>query len=115
MAQFFADEDFPFPVVRELRALGHDVLTTTEAGLAGLGTEDADILKEAIRRNRAVLTMNRRDFIALHSADPNHAGIVVCKRDPDSPALAGRIHAAVGSMGTTAGQLIRVNRPPTNP
>jgi hypothetical protein len=30
MAQLYADEDFPFPVVERLRALGHDVLTTAE-------------------------------------------------------------------------------------
>jgi L-serine deaminase len=45
MADLFADEDFPFPAVRELRAHGHDVVTTVEAGLAGVGTEDADILR----------------------------------------------------------------------
>jgi len=27
MARFYADDDFPFPVVERLRQLGHDVLT----------------------------------------------------------------------------------------
>ncbi len=31
MAQFYADEQFPFPVLELLRALGHDVLTVQEA------------------------------------------------------------------------------------
>jgi hypothetical protein len=32
MARFYADEQFPFPVVELLRTLGHDVLTVQEAG-----------------------------------------------------------------------------------
>ncbi len=28
----YADEDFPFPVVEELRRFGHDVLTASEDG-----------------------------------------------------------------------------------
>lgn len=111
MALLFADEDFPFPAVTVLRALGHDVLTTLEAGLAGVGTDDEDILAEATRLGRTVLTMNRRDFIALHAADPNHAGIVVCKRDPDTDALAARIHAALAACPAPAGQLLRVVKP----
>jgi Domain of unknown function (DUF5615) len=34
MAELYADEDFPFPVVERLRQLGHDVLTALEAGKA---------------------------------------------------------------------------------
>jgi len=30
MAKFYANENFPLPVVEELRRLGHDVLTTYE-------------------------------------------------------------------------------------
>jgi hypothetical protein len=59
--------------------------------------------------------MNRRDFIALDAANPNHAGIVACTRDPDSSALAARIHAAVGGAASLAGRLIRVNRPQAGP
>jgi hypothetical protein len=121
MAALFADEDFPFPAVRALRALGHDVLTTLEAGLAGVGTDDPEILAAATRLDRAVLTMNRRDYISLHRADPGHAGIIVCTCDDDTDALADRIHTQVsalisvvgGLFGNTplAGQLVRVNRP----
>jgi hypothetical protein len=111
MAILFADEDFPFPAVQELRRLGHDVITTFEAGLAGVGTDDPVILAEAIALGRAVLTMNRRDYISLHRSDPKHAGIVVCTRDEDTNALASRIHAAISCMPTLSGQLIRVYRP----
>jgi hypothetical protein len=34
MARFYADEQFPLPVVELLRNLGHDVLTVQEAGNA---------------------------------------------------------------------------------
>jgi hypothetical protein len=34
MASFYADEDFDYPVVVELRGLAHDVLTVREAGQA---------------------------------------------------------------------------------
>ena len=116
MAQLFADEDFPFPVVTLLRSLGHDVTTTAEAGLAGVGTSDADILHEASLQGRAVLTMNRRDFFALHRIDANHAGIIACTRDADSAGLATRIHLTISSTPTLSGQLLRVNRPnPSTP
>ena len=35
MAQLYANENFPLPVVEGLRRLGHDVLTSLEAGKAG--------------------------------------------------------------------------------
>lgn len=34
MARLFADENFPLPVITELRRLGHDVLTVPDAGHA---------------------------------------------------------------------------------
>ena len=65
MAQLYADEDFPFPVVERLRELGHDVLTALEAGQANLGVEDFDQLAIATGLGRAILTRNRRH---LHRA-----------------------------------------------
>jgi Domain of unknown function (DUF5615) len=38
MASLYADEDFPLPVVVDLRNLGHDVLTAHEAGQANQDT-----------------------------------------------------------------------------
>ena len=111
MALLFADEDFPFPVVERLRELGHDVQTPAEAGLAGVGTDDEEILAEAIRAGRVLLTMNRRDFIALHNADSNHGGIVVGTRDRDAAALAKRFNDAVSGSTELSGVLLRVLRP----
>lgn len=76
MARFYADEDFPYPVVEELRRLGHDAVTLQERGLGGLKVPDPAVLALAVAEDRAVLTRNRRDFIRLHAADPAHAGII---------------------------------------
>ncbi|NVM30155.1 MAG: DUF5615 family PIN-like protein [Candidatus Helarchaeota archaeon] len=35
MARLYANENFPLPVVEELRKLGHNVLTIQETGKAG--------------------------------------------------------------------------------
>ena len=40
--QLYADEDFPLPVVEELRRLGHDVVTAQEDGR--IQTPDPDVL-----------------------------------------------------------------------
>jgi predicted nuclease of predicted toxin-antitoxin system len=77
MARFYADEQFPFPVVELLRSSGHDVLTAREAGRAGQGIPDEAVLEFAISQERAVLTINRDDFIRLHRLNFNHFGIVI--------------------------------------
>jgi hypothetical protein len=111
MARLYADEDFDYPVVEELRCIGHDVLTVQEAGRRG--DPDAAVLAFAISQQRAVLTHNRRHFISLHRQTAPHAGIVVCKRDNDAAALAQRIHHAIAACAILDNQLLRVNRPTT--
>jgi len=111
MARLYADENFPHPVVLELRQLGHDVRTIQEAGKAGQRVPDEVVLADARADSRAVLTHNRKHFIRLHQAQPDHAGIIVCTTDLDSKGMAGRIDAAIGSQKQLSGQLIRVNRP----
>ena len=111
MARLYADENFPHPIVLELRRLGHDVLTIQEAGKSGQRTSDVTVLMDATKEGRAVLTHNRRDFIYLHDIHPDHAGIIVCTADLDFDGLAKRIDTAIQSHHTLAGQLIRINRP----
>lgn len=111
MARLYANENFPLPAVEALRTLGHDVLTTLEAGQAGLAISDPEVLAQATAQGRAVLTFNRRHFIRLHGATPQHAGIIVCTFDVDFAALASRIDAAIRALPTPEGQLLRVNRP----
>jgi len=110
MARFYANENFPLPVVLELRRLDHEVLTVQEAGKAGQRVTDEQVLAFATAENRAVLTINRKHFIRLHREYPHHAGIVVCTFDPDFIGQAGRIHAAAAALPEMTGQLLRVNR-----
>ena len=112
MAGFYTNENFPLPVVEELRLLGHDVLTTYEAGEAGKSVSDEQVLAFATAEARALVTLNRKHFIHLHNANPDHAGIIVCSLDLDFSGQAQRIHAAIGSKPQLVGELIRINRPP---
>ena len=110
MALLYADEDFPYPAVEELRTLGHDVLTAQEAGQANQKIPDVQVLAHATSLDRAVLTHNRRDYIRLHRASTQHAGIVVCTHNSDKVALAHRIGAALAKVPDLHGQLVRVTR-----
>ena len=111
MADCYANENFPLPVVEALRELGHDLLTTYESGKAGQAMSDEDILAFAIAESRVVLTLNRRHFIRLHQAMPDHSGIIVGTYDPDFEALAGRIHRELETYSDWTGRLVRINRP----
>lgn len=111
MARLYANENFPYQVVAALRTLGHDILTVQEAGNAGQSISDEAVLDFAVQHNRAVVTINRRDFIRLHRQQPHHAGIIVCTQDADIEGQAERIHQAINSTETLTGQLLRVNRP----
>jgi hypothetical protein len=111
MVHFYANENFPLPVVEELRRLGHDVLTTYESGRAGIAMPDDEVLAFSIAEKRVLLTINRKHFIRLHRQQPDHTGIIVCTFDLNFAALAQRIHEAVAAQSDMKGQLIRINRP----
>lgn len=112
MARFYSNENFPQGTVEALRQLGHDVLTSHEAGRSRQSIPDEDVLSYATEQNRVVLTLNRRDFISLHNTTSgNHAGIVVCTQDVNYQAQAKRIHEAITGIEPLSGQLLRVNRP----
>src|SRR5260370_25458274 len=107
--RLYADENFPLPVVEELRQLGHDVLTAQDDGRQA--TPDPDILVRAHALGRAVLTHNRRHFERLHRQGADHSGILSATRDDDPSGLAARVHAAL--TGLSPGRwCLRVNRPP---
>lgn len=108
MAQLYADENFSFPVVVELRQLGHDVVTIQERGYGGESVPDYEVLKFAMQEGRAVLTYNRRDYFRLHAIDANHEGIIACTLDPNCHALAMRIDDAILSSQSLSKCLIRI-------
>ena len=68
------------------------------------------MLAHAIALGRAVLTLNRRDYIRLHKKSPKHAGIVVCTHNPDANALANGIHDAIAKTSDLNEQLFRITR-----
>ena len=105
---FMQMNKFPRQVVERLRDFGHNILTVQEAENTGLS--DESVLAFATSQKRAVITLNRRDFIKLHKLQPNHAGIVVCKDDSDRENLATRIHQNISKLEILSNQLIRVNR-----
>ena len=110
MARFYADEQFPIETSLTLRSLGHDVLTVQEAGKSNQRIPDPEVLAFATSNHRAVLTINRYDFIQLHKSSPNHAGIIVCTENTNFERLAEKIHDAVTQIHSLDGQLIRIYR-----
>ncbi|BDI14563.1 hypothetical protein ANSO36C_03650 [Nostoc cf. commune SO-36] len=111
MARLLADEQFPRKSVELLRTFGHDIITIQETGKAGIS--DDMVLEFAILENRAVLTINRRDFFKLHKIKPDHTGIIACKNDLDWNRLAINIDAVISTESTLIGKVIRVNRFPS--
>ncbi|MBD2299958.1 DUF5615 family PIN-like protein [Nostoc sp. FACHB-190] len=93
MVKFYSNENFPMDIVRELRQLGYDVLTSYEAGQANQGIPDDEVLAFATQSNRVVITLNRDDFIALHRSGISHNGIIICKTDRDYVGQTQTLHA----------------------
>ena len=110
MARLYANENFPRPAADALRALGHDVLTSVEAGNANLGIPDDQVVRYATSQGRAVLTQNRRHFHREHKKSSAHAGIITCTVDADYEALAARIHARLLATPDLDGKLIKVTK-----
>jgi hypothetical protein len=112
VARFYSNENIALQVVDELRRLGHDVLTSLDAGNSNRSVPDPEVLKFAAVEGRILLSHNRRHFLLLHAnRTESHAGIVLCTFDPDFARQARRIHDAVAAIPDIRDNLIRVNRP----
>jgi uncharacterized protein with PIN domain len=92
MFKLYANENFPLETVQILRKMGYDVLTTHEVGKSNLSIPDEDVLAFAVSENRAILTVNRKDFMRLHRLNPTHSGIIVCTKNDDFENFAVCIH-----------------------
>jgi predicted nuclease of predicted toxin-antitoxin system len=76
MARFYSNENIAAQVVAELRRLGHDVLTSFDAGKTNAAVPDAEVLAFAAAEGRILLTNNRCHFLRLHQhRTAAHAGI----------------------------------------
>ncbi len=91
--------------------MGHDVLTIQQTGKVEQSLRDEEVLNEASKVQRTVLTFNRKHFIKLHGLQPEHNGIIVCTFDIDFLSSAKRIHEAIESHKSLSGELMRINRP----
>ncbi|MCU0345309.1 MAG: DUF5615 family PIN-like protein [Saprospiraceae bacterium] len=112
MAKLYSNENFDVAAVAILRTLGHEVLTTTDTGMANQKIPDDEVLAFAQKLGFAVVTFNYQDFRRLHLRTPGHFGIIICSHDKDATALANRIHAAIAAEGDDLqGKLLRINRP----
>src|SRR2546423_15016300 len=111
MASVYVDEDFPYPVVLELRNLEHDLLTAYEAGEANLKFFDERVGLVARRMNRIILTHNWDHFRRYHRNNSDHNGIIICTRDDDVLGLAVRVHEALLANADFKGKLVKVIKP----
>ena len=80
----YADEGFFYPVVEELRRLGHDVVTAQQDGHSS--APDPIILSRATALGRVLLTFNRSDFKRLHRQGATH-----CASDAAPPSRSARL------------------------
>jgi len=110
LAKIYTNENFPFPIVLELRRLGHDVLTSRDAGNDGRSVPDGEVLDYAMSSGRVLLSLNRWDFKPLHKATPNHCGMLLCSVDADFSAQAAKIHASLLSNPEMNGVLLNITR-----
>ena len=106
--RFYANENLTTELVDTLRQLGHDVLTSYEAGNANQRIPDDQVLATATDDGRAVLTFNRDDFLALHRQGVDHSGIVVCKDDSKVGELAQVLHDYLTAQESLHNRLLRV-------
>lgn len=84
-ARCLADEHFDVAVVAILRTKGHDVATVRQLNenKRGDGWTDKQVLEEAIRLQRVVITDNVPDFRQLAREMHWHEGIVLCSGEED--------------------------------
>jgi predicted nuclease of predicted toxin-antitoxin system len=75
--RYYTDEHISKAVIRGLRQRGINVLTTPDAGNAGL--DDEEHLAFASAEGRVVVTQDD-DFLKLAAAGESHAGIVFARQ-----------------------------------
>ncbi|HMA47618.1 MAG TPA: DUF5615 family PIN-like protein [Frankiaceae bacterium] len=97
------DEMFSDAIAVALTAKGHDVVSVVaQPGLVSL--PDEQILAEAVRQGRGLVTMNIRDFMALdaqyRATGRSHAGLVLvsARTFPQDRGFTGAVVGAVDAL-----------------
>jgi hypothetical protein len=101
MARLVARDDFPLPVIEELRLLGHDIVTVPAEGVS------RDVSPGA--KPRVWLTLDPDQSAGAHRAAPAHSGIVAVKPGKTYAGLAQRIHDALKAHARISRQLVVVD------
>ena len=83
--KFLVDEDLSEEIALILRAKGVDAVHLRELGLAG--SDDLEVLDEAARQKRCVITRNRNDYLTLtefyfHEGRPHHGVLIITRSYP---------------------------------
>ncbi len=83
--KFLVDEDLSEEIASILRGKGVDAVHVRELGLSG--AEDQEVLDEAARQKRCVITRNRNDFLVLtefyfHEGRPHHGVLIIPRSYP---------------------------------
>lgn len=83
--RFLADENFPGPVIRELRLMGHDLVSAKDSLR---GEPDTRVLQEAVGQQRVLLTLDK-DFgeLAFRRGLPVPAGVILFRLSGETPAV----------------------------
>jgi predicted nuclease of predicted toxin-antitoxin system len=81
--RIFANENFPVPLIRELRQRGHDVTSVKELMR---GAEDRAVLARAQEESRLVVTFDK-DFgeLAYRFGLPASSGVILFRLSGSSP------------------------------
>jgi len=108
MARFFQDEHLSYKTADQLRAMGHDVLMTEDAGRKSL--KDFDQLTFCTGENRIMITINRKDFMMHDTYWPHHKGIISIKELIPEEARARYLDAIVQEHASLEGSHVRANR-----
>ncbi len=120
-SRLLLDEHMHVRVAHALSAKGHDVLIARRLSdnKCGDGIDDDAVLREAAKAKRAVVTLNRTDFIRLHQEQRGHHGILICRgiqapraRDAHEE-LAKLLDQFLRAAGALAGQLFVMRKTPT--
>ena len=96
------DEMLSGCIAEELRQHDHDTLAVEESNLRGLS--DPELFAHVQELERAIVTYNREDFLALdreyQSRERPHHGIVILhpRRFPQGDASTGKLIAALSSF-----------------
>jgi Domain of unknown function (DUF5615) len=110
MARLYSNENFPIDIVLRLRELGHDVLTSYEAGQANQKISDLAVVSFATQDNRIVITLNRDDFVRLHRSGIEHRGMIVCKDDRDYEGQTQALQTCLTKHLDLSNRLIRIKK-----